>query len=347
MDLGTLFIDKLIVHDVPKRLKGQESDGPILSEIESPSTAEIQNYFKEKTVGTLKEIRYEVADDPGADSPVPGLSADLLSGQRDLVPASQEMAKHLFECQSGVNSAGLLVVGLGVVGSDSALILMKLQREEGVRVRQESLDGNMTFNIEHVQNLLLTDQTRVFKAGLFVASNNADELLDGLVSDNQRGYSPRTEIASFFLRDFLGCQLRESADVKTKEFFESSENFINEQVKDPVRRTSYQSALIAEMNSNRQQIRPQSFAASHLRGSDRARFVAYLRDNGVTGTVVKDTALVRSQISRIQVDLESGISVIASSEAFDSHVELEALDDDQVRMKIEDKLKRVKGRGRG
>ena len=347
MDLGTLFIDKLIVHDVPKRLKGQESDGPILSEIESPSTAEIQNYFKEKTVGTLKEIRYEVADDPGTDSPVPGLSAELLAGQRDLVPASQDMAKHLFKCQSGVNSAGLLVVGLGTIDGAAALTLMKLQREEGVRVRQQSFEGSRTFNIEHVQNLLLTDQTRVFKAGLFIASQIDGELIDGLVSDNQRGYSPRTEIASFFLEDFLGCQLRESSDVMTKEFFEATEDFINERVSDPVNRASYQSALIAEMNSNRTQIRPQSFAGSHFKDSDRTRYIAYLGDQGVRGTVPKDTTLVRSQISRIQVDLESGISVIASSEAFDSHVELESLDDDQVRMKIEDRLKRVKGRGRG
>lgn len=347
MDLGTLFIDKLIVHDVPKRLKSEETGGPILSEIESPATSDIQNYFKEKTVGTLKEIRFEVADDPGTESPVPAISADLLAGRSDLVPASQDMAKHLFNCQSGVNSAGLLVVGLGTVDGARALTLMKLQREEGVRVRQQSVDGSRTFNIEHVQNLLLTDQTRVFKAGLFLTSQIDGEMIDGLVSDNQRGYSPRTEIASFFLRDFLGCRLRESSDVMTKEFFESTEDFINERVSDPVNRASYQSALIAEMNSNRTQIRPHSFAQSYFKDADRAKYVSYLRDNGVRGTVVKDTTLVRSQISRIQVDLESGISVIASSEAFDSHIEMESLDDDQMRMKIEDKLKRVKGRGRG
>lgn len=205
VDLGTLGIVSVIVHEVPERWATGPSAPPFLSEAESALTPTLQHYIRERIIGSLAKAAYEVLFDPSATSPVRSLTEDHLGPQTmDFVAMSQQMANHLYTCQTGVNSAGLLVVGSITLGGARALAILKLEKESGVRVRQDVTgEGRRTLSMEHIRELMLTDKTKVFKAGLFFSTT--DGSVEGLVSDKQRGYLPQTEIADFFLRSFLGA----------------------------------------------------------------------------------------------------------------------------------------------
>src|SRR5437762_3215997 len=138
-DLGTFAIDKLILHDVPKKYRGggEEQPEPDLSEIESLLTPELKNYFQERIATSLGAARFEVVYDPAATSAVPPLIFDNLgSRSRDFVALSREMAQHLHSCQTARNPGGLLTVIEGVIEAMPALAIMKLEKEQGVRINQ-------------------------------------------------------------------------------------------------------------------------------------------------------------------------------------------------------------------
>jgi hypothetical protein len=344
-DLGQLRVQKLIVHEVPRRLVGISDGGPTLSEIESPITQVVKNFFKEKIVRTLGSRAFDVEFDPATTSPVPELVFDNLgSRKRKFVAMSQEMANHLYSCQVGINPEGLLTVAQVTIEDIRALVILKLEKEEGVRVRQATTDGRMTLSVQHIHDLMLTGKTKVFKVGLFVQEGDSLSTIDGSVCDTQRGYFG-TAVAHFFLSQFLGCRLKERPDVTTKQFFEATESFINERVDDPETKARYQVALLAEMNSSRVTVSPTTFALDNLTGRDRQEFLTNLEQLELSSqTFEKDTNLVRTHLARIQILFKSGITVLASPDNIGDQVTIDELENGQTKVEITDELESMRGR---
>lgn len=345
-DLGTLRVTKLIVHDVPVRQAGGGSTAtPQLSEVESTLTPDLRTYFRDRLVHTLKGA-YDVSFDPASTSPVPESVFGLLKGQRDsFVSVSQSMADHLFAVQTAVNPAGLLTVIQGTIERERCICIVKLEREEGVRIHLEEVDGQRTFSVELLRELMLTEKTRIFKASVFHQPGEAKEDIRGAVSDNQRPYASTTEVADFFLKKFLGCRLLDAPEIVTKRFFVETEAFINEDVDEPERKARYQIGLLATMASEERAIRPSTFASQHLTTTDRQQYLRRLGEGGVSDTQFdKDLSLIKSQIARVQMDFESGIAVLGSPAALESHAQITTSDSGATRIEIEDVLKGVRGR---
>jgi hypothetical protein len=96
IDLGRLIVERLIVHEVPTRPARGDGPKPVLSEIDSPLTPELRNYFKERIVGSLTTAAYDVVFDPASGSPVPGLVTEYLGDGRSFVAKSVAIAQHLY-----------------------------------------------------------------------------------------------------------------------------------------------------------------------------------------------------------------------------------------------------------
>ncbi len=76
---------------------------------------------------------------------------------------SQDAARHLYAVQGGSNSEGLLVVCGVTVEGRTGVALMKLEEEEGVQVEQSTVSGKPTLSFTVLDNLMLTDNTRVLR----------------------------------------------------------------------------------------------------------------------------------------------------------------------------------------
>jgi hypothetical protein len=346
IDLGRLQVDRLIVHEIPDRPVRAKAQEPVLSEIESPLTSALRNYFHERISTSLSEAAFEVVFDPSSPSPVPGLVLAFVTGTADdFVAMSQAVARHLYATQTGANPPGLLILADLSYSQRRALAILKLEKEQGVRVRHATHNQKQTFSVEHLKDLMLTQRTRVFKAGLFVPRGKTLGAIEGLVSDKQRGYRPRTEVADFFLTRFLGCRLREDPDVATKRFFQATEEFINEKVDDPIQKARYHMALLTELQSEHGTVRPKHFAESHLRVNDRQPFIEFIQAKGVSAAPMeKDTALIATQLQRTQIDFQSGIAVLGSPDSFDQHVKMKNLEGGQMRVEIEDRVRAVRAK---
>jgi hypothetical protein len=168
-DLALLTVSRVIIHEVPHR---RENTAPVLSEIESPMDADIRQLIKERIIATVGDPTksFEIEPDPQTTSPVPGLiAAHLTTSPADvLVENSQAMAQHLFTTQPTTSPGGLLLVILGTIAENPAVIILKLEKEEGARiVPHPAAGGKRTFDIKHYKDLILTPKTKVFKIALF------------------------------------------------------------------------------------------------------------------------------------------------------------------------------------
>lgn len=271
-DLGQVRVEKLIVHEIPRHfVHAVTTTAPQLSDVESPLDQTVKNFFKEKMAGSLGTASYEVELDPTTTSPLPGWISALLSRRPpDFVAASRDMATHLHQSQTGINPEGLLTVIQVRIGTRRGIAILKLEKEEGTRIRRQNVTGGRTLSVDHVRDLMLTGKTRVFKVGLFARVGGASGPVGGLVCDKQNGYG--ATVAYFFLERFLGCSLKELPELTTKRFFEATEHFINEDVVDPETKARYQVALAAELGGTRTTVSRQAFANTNLDSGDRTAY---------------------------------------------------------------------------
>lgn len=341
-DLATLSISRIIIHDVPYHKKAGGGGGPTLSQIESPTNAELILFISEHIKKTIKPPNgFQVVRDPQSQSPMPQLILDILNGGPNFVRDSQTAAMHLYAVQTGVNPGGLLAICDCQFGDGTGgLAILKLEREEGVRLQQDQVRGRNTFQLSLLHELILTQKTKLYKIGLFTEDDGEPV---GTVCDQQRGYTPRSEIASFFLSTFLGFRLKEEPTVSTKRFFESAEEFINENVDNPVDQAEYHGHLVSELLSNRQIVNPNRFANDYLKTRDRQRFISHLREQGApTVQFPKDNELIDPRLKKTVIEFESGIQVRGKQEALDEKMTLRRQQGREVEATIKDRLKDIR-----
>jgi hypothetical protein len=117
--LATIQIRRVIFHDVPRKVKGQDQS-PTLSEVECAIDPTKIALLKDKLVRVLaSSAAYDLEVNPQAESSIPKLveqsTGEGLTGPK-FVAASQAMAVALLEHQPGSASPGLLAVLSCVVG---------------------------------------------------------------------------------------------------------------------------------------------------------------------------------------------------------------------------------------
>jgi hypothetical protein len=346
--LGQLTINRIIIHEVPRHLRSDARSVPKFSEIESPLDSELRQFFREKIIETVgSSSAYGVVFDSTTTSPVPGLVRAFLEGSSaDFVDMSKQVAQHLHGAQGGASPDGLVTIVDCSIAGATALGILKLEKEAGVRLRETTQNGLRTFDVNYIRDLILTRKTKLFKIGLFYRPDSgADGDPQGTVCDEQRGYLPRTEVASFFLTEFLGCRLAEEPQIATKRFFLAAQDFFNAQLEDPVERTEALNHLLSEVTNRRTRINTLDFARNSLPAPQRRPFLEYLRQQGLEDrTIPKDIALIEAQTKKMALEFQNGISVVGKREAFEESVRVDRARGGETRVQITGLLKRVKGK---
>jgi hypothetical protein len=332
-----------MVHDIPH---GGSEERPRLTDAPITLDDGLRAYFRTKIVSSLGLRGVQVVADPDRSAVVREAVVAVIDDPGELVPSSKLVAEHLHHAQTGRNPAGLLTVVLGRLEGEACVCVLKLEREQGLRFNIETDEhGHNTVDLELLRELTLTDKTKVFKTSLLVsASGGGADSVTGRVSDDQRGRHDGIGVATFYLNAFLGCQLKDSPAKQTLAFVKGTDAFINDHVTNPQTQGTYQVAVLAEMQSNTMDLRPQDFAQTHLQPADRGPFMQAMRDAGVDPTVPfeKDTSLVK--VSKFRIDFEHGLVLVGPPEAVDRHVVIRDASADRPGAEINDVIKRLGGR---
>ncbi|HLX32603.1 MAG TPA: nucleoid-associated protein [Gaiellaceae bacterium] len=342
MNLDSFQLASLVVHDVPQ--PNPDSEGLILTDAEIPLDGQIRGYFERKIKQSLRNRGLEVIADANASSVVKdGVSALLIDPQQ-LVAVSQDLARHLDESQTRRNPAGLLAVALGKVDEGEVVSILKLEREQGLRLRIHMEGEHAEVDLEFLRDLTLTDKTKIFKTSLLrLEDAGQPATMAGLASDDQRGREDGAGVADFFLFTFLGCQLRTNPEKATRDFVRAAEQFINEDVSSDEQRANYQVALLATLQSQAHDLHPQHFANEHLVTADRPQFLARVEEHGLNPSqaFAMDTSLAKA--SGFKMVFEHGMTLVGSREDLVERVEVNGPAGING-VQLKDVLKRIGGR---
>ncbi|HHY95281.1 MAG TPA: nucleoid-associated protein [Firmicutes bacterium] len=339
MDLRLLQIARLVIHDIPRKLGG-ETAGLVLSDVESELDEETRRFLQHRMISVASPPNaFRVRFDRDSTSPVPTQVECLLRSEGELVPVSRILAQYLNKLQTGVNSAGILVVAECRIGSDLVVGIMKLERDEGVRVEPSHKDGLRAFTVIQTRNLIMTSRTKVFKLAIFAMV--ASEIV-GIVCDQQRGYRPTREVAEFFLR-FLGCQLLEEPSVTTRRFYQAAENFVNSLDCRAELKYRYMLHVASELMSGEAVLVPETFARRFLELEHQQAFCTCLDHEGLRRPLLKDLSLIEARLER-QVLQFRDVLISGRTEAIREKVEVEDLPDGRTRAVVVDYLERVKSK---
>ena len=319
-DLATLHIHRLIFHDVPKRVHGLET-APVLSEIEATLDADRIAHLKRRLVRVLaSKSAYDVQFRPETQSPVPALIRDYTKGKQhtdDFVPLSQKFAQFLFEQQGGSTSSGVLAIMDSTVSGKRGLVVLKLEREEGAQLELSTKKGKQTFEMSVLDNLVLTEGTRLFKAALFVRTGPGDDDFSSVACDSQRPFGSTDELAQFWLR-FLGCKLVEEPRVATKKFFEAALVYVNDAISDPVEKTKVYDHVMSEMSSEKKSFSPRSFIEEYVPKAHRESFESFLKERQVSlKQFPLDTSEIVGRLRRRSYHTSKGAEVRVPEEEAD------------------------------
>lgn len=333
----------IMIHDVPRG--GSDESELVLTDAALELDTQLTNYFEGKISRSLGLRGVAVIPDAEADSTVTDSVRAILNDESLLATASVTVARTLAAAQTGVNPPGLLCVAVGEFVGRPAISILKLEREQGVRFEIHEQDGKRVVDLQFLRDLTLTEKTKVFKTSVFTAPATDDKaLLEGLVSDDQRGMTAGRGVADFFLRTFLGCRLQANPAQATFAFIKSTEEFLNASVRNPEKRGQYQVALLATMQDQQLDVSPRNFVFEHLDPPDQSPLLEHLRESGIEPDLSfeKDLSLVR--VNGFRMSFENGMVLVGSSDDLRERVSMRSDDAEVAGVEINDPVSELRGR---
>ncbi|HEY2120817.1 MAG TPA: nucleoid-associated protein [Candidatus Acidoferrum sp.] len=300
-DLATTTIRHVIFHDVPE--KGHEgSTEPMLSDVETRVDGSQKNHLLTKLTRVITSTKsYPVRFLSGTASPVPKqarlLTADGFNRKR-FVDGSRELANYLFEQHTKVTSPGLLCVIDAASGGNSAIVLMKLERERGAQLELGGKEGERSFSMSVLNDLVLTDGTRLFKSAMFIRTGAGDDDFKLQVCEGQNHVFSADDLAQFWMR-FLGCGFVVEPRVATQRFFESTLDFISNVVTEPTVKAQIYEHLQSQMKANTRSFAPQTFIQEYVPEQYQEPYREHLQaDNVPLAQFRKDLADIERSLER-------------------------------------------------
>lgn len=343
IDLGTIVIEKIIVHDIPKHQKGDYSVEPNYSLKESKLTDGLRLFFKDKVVQALSSDKsFKICYDDDNESPISWLANESVKSDGSLIAThSKAIAKHLFEIQVGSNAAGILVVIHGQVSSKNACIILKLEMDKGAQL---TLDPKTkSYDIQEVENLMLTQKTKIYKVAMFVQRSDFKVNYDGIIMDYQIDTKAKKEITTWFIDKFLGCVAFEDPKVVTQKFYNLTRSFIDT-IEYAISRAKYLQDLNSYVQKNSPTINPKEFADDYLTTTaHRNNYKNFMESKKFKfSSSPKDTSQIDRQVRKIVVLFENDISIIGNKGTFKGKVKLTKTEDGQDKAEVVSRIKSVR-----
>jgi hypothetical protein len=300
-DLATIAIKHVIFHDVPQKIRDGGAK-PQLSDVETKVDASQKSHLKTKLTRVLNSTKaYPVQFLPTTASPVPKQVRQLTKtgyNSDKFIEASRELANYLFEQHTGATSPGLLCVIDAASSSSSCLILMKLERERGAQLELSGEPGLRTFSMSVLNDLVLTDGTRLFKSAMFIRTGDGDGDFRASACDDQYNVLSADDLAKFWMR-FLGCGFLVEPRVATQRFFESTLSFINTTVTEPTVKSDIYDHLQSQMKSKTKTFAPQTFIQEYIPKEYQGVYREHLQVNNIPLTAFrKDVEDIQTSLQR-------------------------------------------------
>lgn len=341
MQLLNLQVDRIIIHQVFQR----DSDG---NKIQPTQGHEYVNFdlsassaFRTRVNDALGEgsraVQMQILEQGTSNLPA---IVDTIIEQDDesFAVSSYDIAKRLADAQHSKNiPGGIVVVFSGTQGAKQTkyLGIIKAEVHSGY---EKALNDKGEITLKFVEELLLTPGTRLYKtAGFFQkadAAAGSDDLNDQwtvMVSDSQINKSDGKAAAQYFYSDFLGCGYPESSARTTRQFYETSSEFIAKLPVSSSEKSDLFNALTTYLKVDTSStINPSAFAEKYFQNAEtQDAFTNHIKKAGLPQSAfTKDLEHIESKLKFRKVNFRSKVKISAPSDVFSDMVTIEEFDGD-------------------
>lgn len=308
-----LTLSATMIHEIPRGRGSDESSGVVLSADPTPLNTETDRFIREEMLQPSFATGREIVSINDLGSPVPQLMRDILASPDALAESSRAMAEHLHRTQRG-GSAGVFLCARAEAQGVTRVVIMKAEHQEGMRLKQTiGENGEVVFEAEHLNELILGRKAQVFKIALAWISPESGNLV-GLMVDRQNGFG----YADYFLDLFLGFELVHQAEKLVEDFVKSMSAHINASNYEMEKKARYLGALAAVLESPTPSLNPASFIRDFIDPADRAAVSASMPIQVSNMEFRKDTTLVHALIGGLRVTTDNGVVIQANADAVET-----------------------------
>lgn len=311
--LSELYISEVVFHDIPHR-RLQPKAILELSDTETLLDTTSQNLLRQKLAEELLRRSFPIVASSPPTSQVPNIIEELLSKpDQGFIGASQRIAQHLYDTQPASSSSGILAVARCQMRTQHGLAIVKLEQGSGARPVHSTDGGQNRLDLEFLERVILTNTTRVLKAGLFILDSASTNSVSGLIADVQISGQQERVAAEYFLVHFLGCQLRDDPAQLTKKYFEAGKRWIDA-IPDLHKRFQYEMSMSSELIRDVTTVDLENFAAEHLELCDQQSFLDHMAAEGLsTRSFPKNTERIKNRLRRARLEVANGLQLIADT----------------------------------
>lgn len=338
MNFLKLKIDKIAIHQIfPRDIDRKEKEPVMGTELIRFDKVAMDD-FKRRIIDSLgngsSAVRMQITNHSSGSTPV---LASKLHGlqEKDFIKMSYEIASNLSSAQTRKGMSGGIVVVFSAFYNPQKLHLVgviKADIHSGYEKYQDKESG--LISLKHVEELLLTPSTKLYKsAGFFrrddaVDSNDLNDQWFVEISDYQINKSDGKAAAQYFYQTFLGCDYPESSARTTKRYFELTTDFIAEMDVDEEERTNLHNALFADLKTRKsEQVEPLKFAENYMKAEDVDNFREYLEESDFpVEAFIKDTQHITSKLKNRRVKFSKDIRISAPSEVFEELITIQVIE---------------------
>jgi hypothetical protein len=222
----------MIVHKVDHK----KYDQPQLADFESPLTAEVESFLRGH-ITTNRQHKFSrsgrFVEHPVAAPSFQGMSEIMLADPTQFVAQSRQMASRLFDVvkdDQRISTSDLVICSF-MEGEPPRrwLALFKMDPEDGFVSERELVPGGVRYILRRVPDVLPAVELQ--KCAFILPQTRAEELgYDLRVLDQQAArYGASRLVASFFIKNYLECEVNLNARDRTLTFVNESSRWIDRQ----------------------------------------------------------------------------------------------------------------------
>ncbi|MCJ8314889.1 MAG: nucleoid-associated protein [Saccharospirillaceae bacterium] len=319
-----LIINETIAHevfkrDINKQLVTPNTNNEIM-ELDSKSSSTLQERIVDAMTNDNHCLEMDVVDKSNGGTP--SIIQQMFSGTKTtFTKNSKTLTENLAKAQQTRKiPGGALLILRGFTGSnrDEFVAIIKAEMQEGFK--KENINGSIS--IEHLSDLFLTPQQKLYKIGLFI--KNSDKLKAFVYDQNMTANETRSA-AAYFYNDFLGCTFSPTDKKLTCDFYNHTTTFIEkldvgEEVKLDLKGSLYSYLKVSKSAT----IKVADFSNQYFEKIHKDLYSEYMKENGMPiYSINKDLTYLKNKLRRRKVKFNSDVKIDAPGDTFDELVKIQ------------------------
>ncbi|MBP0114458.1 nucleoid-associated protein [Bradyrhizobium vignae] len=334
MFFENLTVDRLIIHEVHRRLDDRQIVPPTYGSQILSLSAEAMDFFRERVVAALgsNSQSMQMAISPLVGGCALEIAADLLvADDENFIALSCRYADKLTSAQSARNiPGGVVVVFTGSAGNPARRVVgvIKAETHSGFRHTQ-------TLQVQYLKDLFLGPQTKLFKIGAFLYDGSAPRSTmpagwEAVIYDKQMSPKNREGAANYFYESFLGCAIPVNSAQLTRRFFEGTREFINGTDVSDERKADLLTGLYTYLKVDQSPTLELATFSSHYLDADmKDDYETFmLAKSFPSNAVAKDTSDIQGYLKKRRLKFSRDIQLSAPPDAFAELIEVRSINVD-------------------